>query len=365
MNMFFKRCLFILLFVLLAGVFLIPVETQAKELVCRCFYKCDKQNQFFDKGPYVFGILAGGKVTECADNQIKSVGGAIPSSFTEKLKEECESFPLSFAPSDYIGSCTPFFEIVPESISNKDNKIGQQVNFSVHLNLADENTQEIKSFSCVTCDGSKIPYSVSDGEKTITVNWLTSEAVNSTQSANLFTFKGVVDEGDYKGVNLEQEVAVSLFPSTPAIPAAPPEKGALGCYCKVDDGQEKQIIVGLSTKSACIKSQIFEGKKLTECEWNVSGEQEIDIKGLDTTVLNKLGTTDVREIIGRAVKTSMGIIGSIALVMFLYGGFLWMTAGGNSEHEKKARDIIIWSSLGVIVILASYALVSFIFGAFQ
>jgi uncharacterized membrane protein len=54
-------------------------------------------------------------------------------------------------------------------------------------------------------------------------------------------------------------------------------------------------------------------------------------------------------------------IGSIVLVMYIFGGFLWMTASGNSEQVDKAKKILVWSSLGVVAMLASYVLVTFLF----
>ncbi|OGB81033.1 MAG: hypothetical protein A2535_09020 [Burkholderiales bacterium RIFOXYD2_FULL_59_8] len=61
----------------------------------------------------------------------------------------------------------------------------------------------------------------------------------------------------------------------------------------------------------------------------------------------------------------MGVMGSIALAMFIYGGVLWMIAAGNAERSKKGMQIIVWSALGVMVILASYVIVSFVFEAFK
>ncbi|MBI4281078.1 hypothetical protein HY628_02695 [Candidatus Uhrbacteria bacterium] len=65
-------------------------------------------------------------------------------------------------------------------------------------------------------------------------------------------------------------------------------------------------------------------------------------------------------ILGRIVRVLLGIVGSIALIMFIYGGFLWMTARGDSDQVKKARDILVWASLGLMAIFASYAAVKFI-----
>ena len=72
------------------------------------------------------------------------------------------------------------------------------------------------------------------------------------------------------------------------------------------------------------------------------------------------GVTDVPTLIGRIIKAVLGVVGSLALVMFIYGGFTWMLAAGSSEKVKKGRDIIVWAAIGLVIIFTSYALVSFI-----
>ena len=66
-------------------------------------------------------------------------------------------------------------------------------------------------------------------------------------------------------------------------------------------------------------------------------------------------------IIGRIVKGLMGILGSIALVMFLYGGYLWLTAAGNETKIKEGKETIVWATLGLVLIFASYSIVNFVF----
>lgn len=84
--------------------------------------------------------------------------------------------------------------------------------------------------------------------------------------------------------------------------------------------------------------------------------------------LNKLnvagGQAGVQTLTGRIIKTVMGVVGSLALIMFVAGGLMWMTAAGNSEKTAKAMRMIVWSSLGIVVIFSSYILVKFIFSAF-
>ncbi len=68
-----------------------------------------------------------------------------------------------------------------------------------------------------------------------------------------------------------------------------------------------------------------------------------------------------QELYGRLIFSFMGITGVIALLMFLVGGFQWMTAAGNAERVKKGRDTLMWAILGLVVIFSSYAILRTIF----
>ena len=71
-------------------------------------------------------------------------------------------------------------------------------------------------------------------------------------------------------------------------------------------------------------------------------------------------TDTVNTIIGKAINAVLGIVGSLALVMFIYGGVLWMTAAGNEQRVQKGKDTLFWAVLGLIVIFASYSIVTFV-----
>lgn len=64
--------------------------------------------------------------------------------------------------------------------------------------------------------------------------------------------------------------------------------------------------------------------------------------------------------VGKIINAVMGVVGSLALLMLIFGGLTWMTAGGSQEKVKKGVDIIIWSTLGLAVIFLSYVLVKFL-----
>lgn len=81
--------------------------------------------------------------------------------------------------------------------------------------------------------------------------------------------------------------------------------------------------------------------------------------------LNKTGLTSITKFFGRSIGVIMGVMGTVALVMFMYGGILWMTSAGNSEKAGQAIQILVWTSLGIVVILTSYTVVDFFFQSFS
>lgn len=50
------------------------------------------------------------------------------------------------------------------------------------------------------------------------------------------------------------------------------------------------------------------------------------------------------------------ILGVVFLLLIVYAGFLWMTAMGQSKKVDKAKDILIQSTIGLVVILSAYAI---------
>ena len=98
----------------------------------------------------------------------------------------------------------------------------------------------------------------------------------------------------------------------------------------------------------------------------VSAETEDKTESGDTVSLEnpigegEEGVTSPEIIIGNVINAVLGIVGSLALLMFIYGGLVWMTSSGNSEKVQKGKNILIWATLGLVVIFASYALVNFV-----
>ncbi len=83
------------------------------------------------------------------------------------------------------------------------------------------------------------------------------------------------------------------------------------------------------------------------------------------TLPNPLGPQQIKEkdilnLAGKIANGFIGVSGSLALLMFVYGGFLWLTSRGEPDKIKKGKGIFVWSVVGLAVIFSSYFLVQFV-----
>ncbi|MDD2758445.1 MAG: pilin [Patescibacteria group bacterium] len=69
---------------------------------------------------------------------------------------------------------------------------------------------------------------------------------------------------------------------------------------------------------------------------------------------------DPRLAISTIIRTALSVIGMVFLVLTIYAGALWMTAGGNEEQITKAKNIIKASVIGLIIIFSAYSITYFV-----
>ena len=62
----------------------------------------------------------------------------------------------------------------------------------------------------------------------------------------------------------------------------------------------------------------------------------------------------------QVIKLFLGVIGLFGTFMFIYGGFLMLISGGNADTIKRGKDTLVWSAIGIVVVLLSWAAVVFI-----
>lgn len=68
---------------------------------------------------------------------------------------------------------------------------------------------------------------------------------------------------------------------------------------------------------------------------------------------------DIRQQVVGVINVVLTILGILLLVLIMYAGFQWMTAGGNDDQVKKAKTILKNAIIGLIIILFSWSITRF------
>jgi ABC-type multidrug transport system permease subunit len=66
-------------------------------------------------------------------------------------------------------------------------------------------------------------------------------------------------------------------------------------------------------------------------------------------------------IIGSIIKTVLSLLGIVFLVLMIFSGYQWMTAGGNEDQVTQAKSRIKNAIIGVVVVIMAYAITAFVF----
>ncbi|RMD50430.1 hypothetical protein D6827_04030, partial [Candidatus Parcubacteria bacterium] len=89
--------------------------------------------------------------------------------------------------------------------------------------------------------------------------------------------------------------------------------------------------------------------------------QDAVTEGLDTVGDSSgLVKADLKLTIAKLIRVFLNVLGIIAVILVLYGGFVWMTAGGNDDKVNKAKKILLNAGIGLFIILTSYSITTFV-----
>ena len=80
----------------------------------------------------------------------------------------------------------------------------------------------------------------------------------------------------------------------------------------------------------------------------------------DTAGFNEANVGDVLALF---IKGFLSVLGIIFIILIIVAGYNWMTAGGEEEKVTKAKDMIKRAVIGLIIIVAAYAISYFVFQA--
>jgi len=83
-----------------------------------------------------------------------------------------------------------------------------------------------------------------------------------------------------------------------------------------------------------------------------------------STVCKAKNTDTASSIVKKLIETMLQVLGSIAVIMIVVGAFRYTTSDGDASRLKNARDTIVYSAVGLVVAIMSYAIVNFVVDSF-
>ncbi len=110
------------------------------------------------------------------------------------------------------------------------------------------------------------------------------------------------------------------------------------------------ILAGLLLAGHNTTAQSFHGWQASKYLDEIAGQPDIDLKTNNSTAV----------IVGKIIKEVTAVLGIIFLILILYAGYTWLTAGGSSEDVHSALTTIKWAIIGAIVVFGAYAITSYV-----
>ena len=74
---------------------------------------------------------------------------------------------------------------------------------------------------------------------------------------------------------------------------------------------------------------------------------------------------DLSQLIRNIANIAIALVGTVALLFLIIGGFYYITSAGNPDNVGKAKQTILYSIIGLILAIVSYAIINFIINQIQ
>ncbi len=87
--------------------------------------------------------------------------------------------------------------------------------------------------------------------------------------------------------------------------------------------------------------------------------------GGDISLRDPLSGSDIENILERIINFLLIIAAPVAVIMAIWAGYLFMTAGGNEEKVKTARKTLMYVVIGVAVLILSKGVISLVVSFLQ
>ena len=80
--------------------------------------------------------------------------------------------------------------------------------------------------------------------------------------------------------------------------------------------------------------------------------------------IKNIPTLSSEQVLQNGLNIAYLLAGIIAVIVIIIGGFMYTTSAGDSSGVTKAKNMILYAVVGLIVIIAAFAITNFVLGNF-
>lgn len=92
-------------------------------------------------------------------------------------------------------------------------------------------------------------------------------------------------------------------------------------------------------------------------------DAQSELTSVGTAIGTDATTNDLPELIGNLINVLLSVLGIVLVVLVVYAGFLYLTAAGDDDKVKKAKKLLTQSIIGLVIIIAAYAIATYVIDA--
>lgn len=121
------------------------------------------------------------------------------------------------------------------------------------------------------------------------------------------------------------------------------KKLLIGLALLLGIGMMSPVIAGQNIAFADTKTAICEGIDATGANCNTGGTQK-----------------DVNDLVAQIINIFSWIVGVVAVIFVIFGGFKYITSGGDSNKVSSAKNTILYALIGLVIVALAQAIVIFV-----
>lgn len=120
----------------------------------------------------------------------------------------------------------------------------------------------------------------------------------------------------------------------------------------------------MSTKLKVAALALLVGANLALFSPEIAHAQTTEFNNVCTDWQRQHGGCDIglRALVLKMINWALLFVGLIATAILIYGGFLYVTSAGNDENVGKAKKLILYAAIGIVVIILSAVIVNSVLG---